>query len=118
MANWNTVRTSVGHAAGKAIKKTSEVADVAALYVRLKTTEAQLDGYFTALGKLTYLQLKTGESQAEKIAPILERIEEAKKKIRALKNKIEVERAKRHAPEASVIIETAVEDAQKSKKED
>ena len=64
MANWSTVRTSVSRAASKAIHKTGEVADTASLYVKLKAAEAKLDGYYTALGKLTYRQLyKMNESE-------------------------------------------------------
>ena len=111
MAKWNTVRTSVGRAASKAIHKTGEVVDTTSLYVKLKTAQAKLDGYYTALGKLTFKQLETGESQAEKIATTLECIREKRQKVRALRNKIAVERAKRKTTESQIIIETAIENA-------
>ena len=108
MASWNTVRVSVGRAASKAIHKTGEVADTASLYVKLKTAEAKLDGHYTALGKLTYKQLESGESQAEKIAPVVEKIRASQEKIRDLRNKIEVDKAKRKT-KTEIIIETSVE---------
>ena len=110
MANWSTVRTSVGHIAGKAIHKTGEVADTASLYVKLKATEAKLDGYYTVLGKLTFKQLETGESQAEQIAPVVEHIHAAQKKIRELRRQIELDKAKRKT-KTEIVIETAVENA-------
>ena len=111
MADWNTVRTTIGQAASKAVHKTGEVADTASLYVKIKAAEAKLDGYYTALGKLTYKQLKSGESQAEKIAPVLEGIDELQEKIRTLRNKIEIDKAKRKTKSTTVILETAVENA-------
>ena len=111
MAKYDTIRTGVGEMVGKAIKSTGEVAGLTMLYVRLKAAEAQLDGYYTALGKLTFKQLESGESQAEKIAPTLEGIRKTQTKIRALRNKIAIERAKRKVTETQVIIETAVENA-------
>ena len=111
MAKYDTIRTGVGKMAGKALKGTEAAAGLTMLYVRLKTAEAQLDGYFTALGKLTFKQLETGESQAEKIATTLECIREKRQKVRALRNKIAVERAKRKTTESQIIIETAIENA-------
>jgi hypothetical protein len=117
MANWNGMRTEVGRAANKAIKKTGEVADVAAVYVKIKMAEAKMDGYYTTLGKLTYKQLKTGESQAEKIKPIVDGIDTCRAKISALKAKLEEEKQRRkderEAAKNSDIadIEKAVEEA-------
>ncbi len=108
MANWSTVRTSVGRAASKAIHKTGEVADTASLYVKLKSAEAKLDGYYTALGKLTFKQLESGESQAEKIAPVVDKIRATQAKIRDLRNQIELDKAKRKT-KTEIIIETSVE---------
>lgn len=97
MADWNKVRKNVGTAAGKAAKKTGEVVDIASLYVKLKMAQAKLDGYYTALGKLTYKQLKTGESQAERIKPIVDKIDDTQAKMRALGKKIEDEKERRKA---------------------
>ena len=100
MADWESVRSGVGRAANKAAKKTGEVADVATLYVKLKMTEAKLDGYYTALGKLTYKQLKSGESQAEKIKPIIEGIDKLREKASALRQSINEQKEKRRAANA------------------
>ena len=117
MADWNNVRNGVGRAANKAIKKTGEVADVATIYVKIKMLEAKLDGYYTTLGKLTYKQLKTGESQAEKIKPIVDGIDVARDKVQALRVRLEDEKQRRKdereaAKNADIAnIEKAVEDA-------
>lgn len=116
MANWNTVRTNVGRVASKAMHKTEEVADTASLYVKLKATEAKLDGYYTALGRLTYKQLESGESQAEKIAPVVENIRKAHDKIRWLRNQIELDKAKRKKTKTEIIIETSVEQMNEANK--
>ena len=108
MADWNTVRTTIGQAASKAVHKTGEVADTASLYVKIKAAEAKLDGYYTALGKLTYKQLKSGESQAEKIAPVVDKIRALREKIRDLRNQIELDKAKRKV-KTEIVIETSVE---------
>ena len=97
MADWNTIRESVTRAADKAAKATGSLADTASLYVRVKTTEAKLDGYYTALGKLTYKQLNTGEAQTEKIAETIRCIDEERTKLKDLRNRIEIEKAKRRA---------------------
>ena len=102
MADWNKVRQGVGTAAKKTAKKTGEMVDIASLYVKLKMAEAKLDGYYTALGKLTYKQLKTGESQAEKIKPIVDKIDATQEKMRNLSKKIEDEKAKRKTDKDSV----------------
>ena len=80
MADWNSVREGAARAANKAIRKTGEVADIASIYVKIKMAEAKLEGYYTSLGKLTYKQLKTGESQAEKIKLLQAKLEEEKQK--------------------------------------
>lgn len=110
MATWSTVRASVKSATSKAIQKTGEVADTASLYVKLKSTEAKLDGHYTALGKLTYKQLESGESQADKIALVLDKIRATNDKIRDLRNQIEIDKAKRKTGvKTEIVIETSVE---------
>lgn len=114
---WSSVRTSVGRIAGKAIHKTGEVADTASLYVKLKAAEAKLDGYYTALGRLTFKQLESGESQAEKIAPVVEHIRASQKKIRELRRQIELDKAKRKT-KTEIIIETSVANAKSEEESD
>ena len=52
MANWSTVKEGAARATNKAIRKTGEVADVAAIYVKIKMAEAKLDGYYTTLERM------------------------------------------------------------------
>ena len=116
MANWSTVKDGAARATNKAIRKTGEVADVAAIYVKIKMTEAKLDGYYTTLGKLTYKQLRTGESQAEKIKPIIDGIDMSREKIRLLREKLDEEKqrrkdAKAAKPEDIADIEKVIEEA-------
>ena len=88
MADWKKIRTEVGHAAAKAAKKTGEVADLTAMRVKLKLLQGKRDEQYKQLGKLTYRQLKSGESQAEKIAPVVEELEELMIKMQVLVNDI------------------------------
>ena len=101
MADWNSVREGAARAANKAIRKTGEVADVAAIYVKIKMAEAKLEGYYASLGKLTYKQLKTGESQAEKIKPIVDGIDMTREKIKFLNLKLEEEKQKKKDAKAA-----------------
>jgi len=117
MAKWSTVRTSVGRAASKAIHKTGEVVDTTSLYVKLKTAEAKLDGYYTALGRLTFKQLECGESQAEQIAPVIEHIRATNEKIRKIRNDIEIDKAKRKT-KTEIIIQTSVEQMNQANKDE
>ena len=88
MANWKKIRTTVGHAATTAAKKTGEVADLTAMRLKLKMLQAKRDEQYKQLGKLTYRQLKSGESQAEKIAPVVEELDELAVKMQVLVNDI------------------------------
>ena len=117
MADWNSVRMGATRVANKAIRKTGEVADVATVYVKIKMAEAKLEGYYTSLGKLTYKQLKTGESQAEKIKPIVDGIDSTREKIKMLNAKLEEEKQRKKDEKAAKAdremndIKSAVEDA-------
>ena len=93
MANWEEIRIATKKAATKAVKKTEELADMAALRIRLRTLEAKRDDRYRALGKLTYRQLKTGESQAEKIAPIIDELDAVRAKLLTLAEEIEAAKA-------------------------
>lgn len=110
MATWNDVRDGARRAANKVVKKTGEVADTASLYVKLKAAESKLNAKFTVLGKLTYKQLESGESQAAEIAPVLDSIRVLKDKIRNLQTQIELDKEKRKKTETEVKIEEAVAD--------
>lgn len=88
MADWKKIRTTVGHAATKAAKKTGEVADLTAMRLKLKLLQGKRDEQYKLLGKLTYRQIKSGESQAEKIAPVIEELDELAIKVQVLVNDI------------------------------
>ena len=88
MADWKKIRTTVGHAASTAAKKTGEVADLTAMRLKMKMLQAKRDEQYKLLGKLTYRQLKSGESQAEKIAPVVEELDELSVKMQVLVNDI------------------------------
>ncbi len=100
MADWKEIRTSAKKTADKAIKKTGELADVASMHIRLKALEAKRDAQYKQLGKLTYRQMKTGESLVGQIAPVIEKLDELREKIKALVTEIEAEKAARKAKKA------------------
>ena len=95
MANWKEIGNGAKRAANKAIQKTGEIADVASMHLRLKSLESKRDEQYELLGKLTYRQLKTGESQATRIAATIEKLDELRAKIRELGTQIEEEKAAR-----------------------
>lgn len=98
MADWDKVRKNLGNAAQKAKKKTGEFASDASMQIKLKSLERKRDQFYEQLGKLTYRQLKTGESQAEKIAETIEALDDIRAKHRAqaeLIEKIKRERAEK-----------------------
>lgn len=97
MANWNEIRTTAKKTANKAIKKTGELADLAGMHIRLKSLEAKRDAQYKQLGKLTYRQMKTGESMVAQIAPVIEKLDELRERIRLQVEAIEAEKAARKA---------------------
>ena len=106
MADWKKIRTTVGHAASTAAKKTGEVADLTAMRLKLKLLQSKRDEQYKLLGKLTYRQLKSGESQAEKIAPVIEALDELGVKLQVLVN--DISRAKaQYAEEKNFAKQTA-----------
>ena len=110
MANWDNIRSTAKKTAGKAIKKTGELADLAGMHIRLKSLEAKRDAQYKQLGKLTYRQMKTGESMVSQIAPIIEKLDELRERIRLQVAQIEAEKAARkarkNAEEEPIVIET------------
>ena len=84
MADWKKIRATMGHAASTAAKKTGEVADLTSMRLKLKLLQGKRDEQYKQLGKLTYRQLKSGESQAEKIAPVVEELDELCVKMQVL----------------------------------
>ena len=97
MANWDEIYVTAKGMANKAMRKTEELADIAAMRIRLKALENRRDEQYKVLGKLTYRQLKTGESQADKIAPVVANLDQIRGKIRKQIAEIEEEKAAREA---------------------
>ncbi len=100
MANWKNIKNGVSKAADKTAKKASELADAAALRIKLRAMNAKLSDKYETLGRLTYKQLKSERSQAEKIAETIEAIDKLREDAKALKKRIEDEKnARRERPE-------------------
>ena len=95
MATWELFKLSAKRAANKALKETSDAADLAALRIRVKALEAKRNEEYEMLGRLTYRQLKTGVSQAERIAPVIENIDKVRAKIKKVNALIDDTRAMR-----------------------
>jgi hypothetical protein len=113
MADWGKISRNVERAAGKAVRKTEELADVALKNIKLATCDAKISKLFEKLGRLTYKQLKTGESQAEKISEIMLAIDRARAEYAELRREIEEdkkrrEEAKRAEAAAKMNIEVVV----------
>ena len=95
MADWEKISRNVGRAAGKAVRKTEELADIALKNIKLASCDAKISKLFEKLGRLTYKQLKSGESQAEKISELMLAIDRARAEYAALRREIEEDRARR-----------------------
>ena len=85
METWELFKLSAKKVANTALQETSDAADLAGFRIKLKALESKRDEEYEMLGRLTYRQLKTGVSQAERIAPVIENLD----KIRANIKKIE-----------------------------
>ena len=98
MADWNEIRAKISKAANKAVKTTGEVADIATKQIKLKSFDSKLSAKYEDLGRLTYKQIKSGESQAESIALIIDEIDSLRVKRKELEDEI-AEDKKRRAEE-------------------
>ena len=115
MANWNDIKTNIGNAANKTVKKAGELADTASLHFKYKTSKAKLSEKFEKLGRLTYKQLKAEISYAEAIADVIADIDKLREEIDALKAQIEKEKQERKDAKAERKAAKILEDAQVSK---
>ncbi len=95
MGNWDLLKLSAKRVAKNAIKETGEAADIAALHVKLRALEVKRDKGYEMLGRLTYRQLKTEISQAERIAPVINNLDIIRGRIRAVNAEIDDARASR-----------------------
>ena len=114
---WKTFAKNLRTKAKKAAKKTGEATDIAVKDVRLHKMDSKLSERYEALGRLTYKQLKTGESQAEKIALYIESIDKIRADRKALNAEIEVDRA-RFEGEDKEAEEVALEQEKKDEEKD
>ncbi len=89
MSSWNELRSDVKDVASKAIKKTGELADTASVHLKIKMAGVRLSAAYEKLGKLTYKQLKTEESQAEAISETIAIIDSLRADVKTLKIKLE-----------------------------
>ena len=105
MSKWNDIKGGVGKAADKTAKKANELASIAALRIKLRAMNAKLSDLYEALGRLTYKQLKSERSQAEAIARTIESIDKQREAIKALKARIEDEKAARTGRPEDIVIE-------------
>ena len=92
MAKWKEIYEQAGEAANKAVKKTGEIATTATKYVKLKMLDAKISSHFEVLGRLTYKQIKSETSMAERIAEVIEKIDSLKAQRKALHDQIEAEK--------------------------
>ncbi len=95
MANWNEIRTKITDTANKAAKRTGEIADTASKHVKVKMIDAKLSSRYEELGRLTYKQLKTEISQAEKISSVIEAIDKLREDRRDMVEQIEADKQRR-----------------------
>ena len=95
MSDWGEIKNKIGKAAGKAVKKTEEIADVAKKQIKLKSYDSKLSSKYESLGRLTYKQIKCGESQAESISTVISEIDELRVKRSDLANEIEADKVRR-----------------------
>lgn len=88
MSSWNEFCGDARRFANKAAKKTGELAHSANLRIKLEATKAKLSSRFETLGRLTYKQLNSGETQAEKISEVIADIDKLREEEKALKKQI------------------------------
>ena len=110
MSKWDTVRSGLK----QTVKKSEELAEAAAMRVKLAKLTAKRDDQFEKLGKLTYRQLKTDDSFAEEIAAIISQIDTLSAQIIKQKAKIETAKAQKIADKA---IKEEEKEARKQEKE-
>lgn len=95
MANWNEICEKIGVVAEKAVKKTGELADGASKFVKLKAYDSKLSSRYEELGRLTYKQLKTETSYAQRISKVIEEIDTLREERNALQAEIDEEKRRK-----------------------
>ena len=112
MANWDNIKTTVGRAANKTVKKAGEIADSASLHFKYKTCKAKVAEKFEKLGRLTYKQLKTELSYAEEIAEVVAELDTLREEMRDIKKKIDEAKKEKEAAKAARKAEKEAEAAE------
>ena len=59
------------------------------MHIKLKALESKRNSEYEVLGRLTYRQLKTGISQAERIAPVISNLDKIRGKIASVNTEID-----------------------------
>ena len=111
MSEFNNFCKKVKKTAVKVAKKTGEATDIAVKYIKLQRIDSKLSDRYEALGRLTYKQLKTGESYAEKIALYIQSIDQLRTDRKALNEEIEADKARYREKDNQVNEETDKVDA-------
>ena len=75
MSSFNEFCNDAKRIARKAAKKTGELAHSASLRIKLEGVKNKLSSNYEKLGRLTYKQLKSDESVAEKISEVIAAID-------------------------------------------
>ena len=113
MATWDILKLSAKRAADAALKETGDAADLAALNIKKKTLEAKRNSEYEMLGRLTYRQLKTGVSQAERIAPVIEKLDMIRARLKKVDNDIEETKKARSERRAKAkMIDAGIDEAE------
>ena len=113
MATWDILKLSAKRAADAALKETGDAADLAALNIKKKTLEAKRNSEYEMLGRLTYRQLKTGVSQAERIAPVIEKLDMIRARLKKVDNEIEETKQARSERRAKAkMIDAGIDEAE------
>ena len=92
--NWTDIKKSVGDFASKATKKTEEIADLAAIKIKIAKKSSDKESAFLKLGKLTYQKLTNeddalNEQLTEKISGVVESISTLSSEIASLNKEYE-----------------------------
>ena len=89
MSSFNEFCTDAKRLAGKAAKKTCDLANSASLHLKLERVKNKLSSNYEKLGRLTYKQLKSGESEAKKISEVIDTIDSLRIDQAILQNQID-----------------------------
>lgn len=97
MSGWKEFKTSVSRLAQKASQKTEELADSAALRLRLNEARGNLEEAYAGLGRLMYVRLREGGDNTVEIDAVMSRIDTLTQEIAKLEATIEGKKAAKQA---------------------